>query len=312
MTSSGIRKKLLKSQAVKSLQSEQNIHGIVNQLGWESVHSAFYIDVNTGKHRELDVVGKRSWHCKLKKQTTHAVLSLLIEAKSAVNYHLIFSPLKNSPKWENNHSYWVGRDERHTLNKRVDQLLNKGLSELQVKIIKEKLQSIAWPRETMLPGRLSVKPPPAPVYSSSFRETNIGNERELNNSVMWNASQSLKTAMSSLIDDHRYIDEDLNVEVDIALKDGLDPIGAVVDHFSLDLSFIWIYHPIIAIDSELWVTKNNNIEQINWCRFVQLNAFGQHDWWFDIVHNSYVDEYIKFITDYYKKTYRNKKATISL
>jgi hypothetical protein len=219
--------------------------------------------------------------------------------------------MKTIPQPENNHSYWAGSNEKYPINKRVDALIDKGLSEIQASLIKKKLESIAWPRHSMLPGRLCIPPPPSPVYSSSFRETNIGNDRDIDSSVMWKASKSLEAAMSSLVNELREFDEDLFIQFDMAIQDDRDPVEVILEHFNIYLSFVWIYHPIIVIDSQLWVTTGDDLERIQWCRFVEHNTFGHHGWWFDVVNSSYFSEFANYLTNYYCNEYRKRKVTVS-
>jgi hypothetical protein len=90
-----ITDRLKSSKAMQSLAMEGGIGSQLRALNWDVLHSCYYTDVKEGKLREVDVVGKQLWERKTKEGRQILILHLVIECKSAKEYHLLFAPNSN-------------------------------------------------------------------------------------------------------------------------------------------------------------------------------------------------------------------------
>lgn len=302
-----VQTRILGSASFQSLSSEQTILSVLKDLGWGAIHSCFYVDGKTEKLREIDVLGRRIWERTLKNRQDSADLYLIAEAKSAKGFHLLFSPLEGSAAFKQANTQWFGWDEEQTIIFRM--LPDIGLTAEQTEYVRKALQKIAFPKGGLRYGRLSVDPPPAEVYASAFRETNIGGEKDLESSVLWRASLSLASAVSSLKQQSlNHLRESLTEEFELAPLVKLDPIGQVIEQLEVHLSTLSLFHPIVVIDAPLWLVKRGELSDIKWCRFQQLDTYGRSEWWFDAVHSEHFQQYAKELTQYYEERYKRARA----
>lgn len=307
MTISELQSKILNSHAFESLNSEQLIMSSLKSLEWKVLHSCFYPDMTTAKLREIDVLGKQVWARELKRGRELAYLNLVVESKSAKGYHLLFSPSEDPDSGWGGNSEWLGFEEnRERITKTLDETI---LKEEQVAFILKKLENMAYPGGLMFLRSLHIESPPSKIYSSAFRETNIGSVKDLDSSVLWRAGQSLFSAIRSLKEQYLiFCLEDLPLEVEMAQKYKEDLVGKVLEYLTERLALIDIYHPVVVIDANLWITDKGNLQDIEWCRFEQLGINHSLEWWFDVVHASYFDEYARKITREYQKKFRKVRA----
>src|SRR4051812_34210344 len=97
-----LREKLFTSEAVTSLLSESQLAEILRIHGWEAVHGFYYEDVETGKHREVDVSATRRWVVGTYGERyifDTTTVNIVIECKSARESHLVFSDFVPPFKW---------------------------------------------------------------------------------------------------------------------------------------------------------------------------------------------------------------------
>src|SRR3954466_1927739 len=94
--------------AYRSLTSETRVAGILRELEWRVVHSAFYTDAVEEKDREIDVAARRMWLRRRENQHIH--LRLLIECKTPKHPILLAEgPIDDGP--EPLYFVWSGRDD---------------------------------------------------------------------------------------------------------------------------------------------------------------------------------------------------------
>lgn len=310
MTDSNVEPELLHSDAFQSLSMERRICDVLQSLNWKAVHSCYYKDPITDKMREIDVSARQLWERNLKNGDQAASLHLLTEAKSAKGYHLIFSSsYKNLNLYPKNDG-WIGKQGVNY--KRIAQTIeDAGLSLEKVSFILNKLEKMAYPGGIMLPYRMAVDPLPTQFLVSAFRETNIGNEKELENSVLWRASQALLSAVVSLKERHlENCLEDLSLIVSLAIKFRRDPTEEALEQLRFYIRTVDIYHPVVVIDAPLWLIQNEKIKSIEWCRFVQVDPYGLSEWWVDVVNTLYFEKFAKEISSYYNRKFRKIKSKI--
>src|SRR6185312_8494447 len=90
MTQADLIQKLLKSEAIASLDIEKEAIKSLKKYDWQITRSPYYIDSVTGKHRELDIIGEYRYSKEQSKNKLFiSSIVLLIECKSLTNSHII-------------------------------------------------------------------------------------------------------------------------------------------------------------------------------------------------------------------------------
>lgn len=300
--------KITNSASFASLASEQKIASTLEALRWKAIHGCFYPDLKTEKRREIDVLATRKWERKGKSLGAYAEVQLILEAKSAKGFHILFSPLSRSSSHHQVNVEWLGFEGSN--HRRVFQAIAKaGLNDEQAASILKKFERQAYSSKG---GRkfLSVEAHPAKVYASAFRETNIGGEKDLDSSVLWKAMQSLSSAVANLKEQYLNfcLDGWLISEIEMAPALKLDQTAAAVEILDLLVRFTKLYHPIVVIDAPLWMVKNGNVQNIEWCRFEQLDTKGESEWWFDVVHSLHFEAFAQELTRHYEKKFKKARA----
>jgi hypothetical protein len=309
MSGLDLRSKLIGSPAFISLTSEQRIISTLRGLNWKAIHGCFYPDLKTEKLREIDVLAMQQWGRK-KSLGAHVNIELILEAKSAKGFHLLFSQLSEASSYRQINDEWIGREG--TNHERVFQAIIKaGLDDEHATFILKKFQRLAYPSRGGSRS-LGVMPRPAKVYASAFRETNIGGEKDLDSAVLWKASQSLSSAVAGLKEQYLTycLDGWLIPEIEMAPALKRDPTAAAIETLDMLVRSSRLYHPVVVIDAPLWVAEGGDIQSIGWCRFEQLNTSGNSEWWFDVVHSSHFEQYARELTEYYQKELRKRRTQL--
>lgn len=131
-----------------------------------------------------------------------------------------------------------------------------------------------------------------PIYCS-FRETNIGNTKEMENSVVWKAYQSLYSIIRSY-QKKSWIDIDYelyNIENEEYLSTYEARFEELKQSLTLASNHIEILHPVLVVESKLWGLKDDDLKELKYCRllFHEMSGF---DKWIDIVNQKNLDEYL--------------------
>lgn len=308
--SEDIKSKLLKSDSVASFSSEQRIFDLLKENNWEAVHGGFYVDQTTKKFREIDVLGRQFWSFD-EEIPTSIDLNLVIEAKTAKDYHLIFSTSaedKRSRAFLCNKD-WIGL--LHYDDKRLKEFLKEHITLREIESLLRTFRRLSFPDEIQIVSNLYVEPNPAPLKASAFRETNSKVEKELDNSVFWKAFQSVNNAIESLkVRSYEGLISDLLTSIEVAKEDGNLISNSILELMSNDLNRIKIYHPIIVIDSRIWSYSETTLIEKKWIRFNQLDTGGHADFWVDVVNSTYFAQYISNLTNHYKKRITKLKGKL--
>lgn len=303
--SSELLTKLINSSAYRSIRAEQDVVACLRSHKWLASQSPFYRDSTTGKTREIDAVGIRSWEKKRKNDSISAQTNLYIEVKSAKDSHLLLSGSTKAPDQFKSNEYWIGYDEETI--EAVSRMLDKvGFDNEMTRKFLHGLEKTAFPRDTMRTSELRVAPYPDVQCFSAFRETNIGADKDLDNSVLWRAFTALRSAVDSkkkqLIE---HLISDLSLDIEVAQRDNDDPIDAGFFTIERRSSHIKFFHPIVVIDSMLWSVVDGQPIELPWFRFVQINSDGHVEWWCDVVNSSSFGKLSDSMTKYYERTFRH-------
>jgi hypothetical protein len=303
-----LKKKLLETSTFKSLQIERDIASKLLALGWEVTNGVFYSDPKEKKPREIDVVGSQFLEKKSDWGKQLLRLYLIIECKSIKGFHILISPQLQPTYPVIAHHHWLGYETQGSsrLFSRLEELRFK---REQTTNLKKKLAKIAYPHGVSRSGDLRIEPPDAKVQASAFRETNIASEKQLDNSVLWRATQSLRSAVKSFMDNSYEVDmEYVFFTAEGSGTSKQRSIKEIIYWFTDRVNQIDIWHPIVVLDCLLWAVKNDAIEPVDWFRLDLINLGRYRDWWCDVVTRSSFDSYIRNLTEYYARNLKSAGA----
>jgi hypothetical protein len=299
--------KLSSSSSVRSLLSEEHISEILRRQRWTCHQGPFYRDPIEGKLRELDVFASQTWQRGRGRKREVAHLNLVIEAKSAKDWHLVFAGQIAGSDFE--HRVWSGfLGPRHEWLR--DALRRVGLPEEGIASLVRRFEARAFPNGIASLSPMFADAPPANLSVTAFRETNTDKEKELDNSVFWRAVSGLRSATTAMEQWRRGWHAEI-FEVDQQDEDlqFLTPKSTFFDRkCDQSLGFVDILHPIVVIDSQLWMLRRSRLQQVPWCRFVQVSPIGSSEWWCDVVHSEEFESYARIISDYYSSFFRGRHA----
>jgi hypothetical protein len=304
--------KFSNSPSVRSLQAEQRASAILARLRWTCHQGAFYRDEKEGKLREIDVVARQMWKRGRAHKEQIVRLNLILEAKSARDWHLVFAGGQREKRAGHTTRVWsghLGHDSYVWLREVLR--LNHVPEEVMPDLI-ARFEAQAFPDDCALLADLFTEPPHAGVTATAFRETNVEKEKDLESSVLWRAMSALRSATSSLGEGVRswhadifklsspkpYSWTNLQAEFDLACQESV--------------RYVDTFHPIILIDSHLWLSREGRQpRRITTCRFYQLSAIGGVEWWCDIVHSSVFEQFARELSGFYARFFRQQGARMS-
>lgn len=303
-----LRNKLLKSTAVVTAKMEADVCRSCTANNWKAKQGVYYEDLNHSKYRELDVCATQNWEYTSndnQKETIRIAINILAEVKTMAGYHLIFDNLNDVllPIFQSNYCDWVGYSVYDEKLKIFNILANQGINKNNFHTIIDSIYNAGYPNDRMRLWPLLIYPSKAKCNSGSFRETNIGSEKELENSVLWKACQSLWSSIESFKDQKfkNYL-HDLEVDALVARQTGHDEswFELSIEHHSSNAS---LFHPVIVTEAQLWKLNSSGeeIEQIDSTRLFFRNHYGGTIRWFDVVNINAFDSWIADISTQYKK-----------
>jgi hypothetical protein len=306
LNTSNLEIRLNSSVAIKSLLSEQSVVELLRSLGWRVTHGLYFLDPITTKPRELDVSAYRKWY--YEKRVQEFFLYIKCEVKTAKDYHLIFSPMVDSDLGDTAYLNWFGH-EQQSLYKRITEL---NLPPQTIENLRLRISTyIHPPASSVRTHKLFIPPFPGQFRSTAFRETNIGSEKDLENSVLWRTLQGLDSALESSRRD--LIKESFAKIFGTArFPDFIqmnDP-EQLLDAIEMELDAVHIFHPVIIIESKLWFLDKKKLRPIPWCRFCRVAELGRHEWC-DIVNSNSAKKYFAALTRYYNSKMKRLHAVLA-
>lgn len=310
MIDNDLKTKLQKSEGFNSLLLESNIKSKLDSFGWECLHSPYFEDYSTNKLREIDLVARKKYEGISHDQSQiFSDIVLLIESKSLSNYHIICdSETNKTHSFTDNSEIWMGLDH-YQKNKKLIEILNKTeLSKLQCKEVIDHFEKRNFPD-----GFSIFAEKKNPVFKdlkcfSTFRETNIGTTKELDNSVLWKAFQSLNAAKSgyeNLI--WELIESDLLNDINFAITFKEDLFKILNNSLSVTQRRLINIHKIVVLDAHLWTVNNQSIDHLKYFRLLLRNIHGNIENWIDVVNQDHLDEYLQKITHHYETSFFNSE-----
>jgi hypothetical protein len=303
--------KLLRSVAVRSLQAEQEVADLLSNADWSADHGHVYKDPDTGKIREIDVFAYRD-HSRSRRQRTQSVgLRVLVEVKSIREFHLVFAPRLTVEEMlryvlgdsDAGNYEWIGWHEG-ALASALD---TATAAPADVASTIRLFRRACFNKSGGMRASEMLLPPPEIQYrSSAFRETNVGTEKDVDASVLWRALLTLDSAVAAeKIDTIRAQVDQIARKAsaasllqesmtDAAEEDILDCVG-----------FVAVYHPIVVVESRLWMSVGGELKEIQNCRFFRRDG-DQPDRWYDVVTLSSFPAFVSELTSHYDAQLRKR------
>jgi hypothetical protein len=310
MNESPIETRLLNCTAVQSLQTEQRVAHWLTGLRWHVEHSPFYRDADTGKLREIDVTAWRSGSRIIRRQPQSAVIELVIEVKTLRDYHLVFAPRTS---WNDGvrtifggmdgaNSEWIGRHGADV----ADSLEQARMTPDEIAAIMARFKRANGPRNAQHVNL----PPPVPQYrAAAVRETNIGVDRELESSVLWKAILAIRSAIeASRKDIIQGQLSDILSHVAHARNLTGNIVDEIWDELRSSVRHIAVFHPIVILESRLWMSTPGQLTEIDVCRFYQHSG-ELSEFWCDVVTLRAAPAYLKGVTRHYSRLMRRLRLT---
>lgn len=292
-----IKDKLLKGEAVQSLIMESEIKRLLEKHSWDAYHSPFHTDKISTKSRELDISARQEWDSQTSKST--CTIGLVIECKSNRDYHIVFAD-ENFDNEEELTRIWIGDDFSKFNENIVRILIGLGFKNGTINSILEHSNFLCFKNgentDLINPSLI-----PIPTFST-FRETNSDKVRDLETSVLWKASTSLKAAIDSFHLEYWNSIESIlrNAFVSCEKKEGVLIVTMASEIMFLAQRYS-LGHPIIVLKSNLWKLEGDDISELKFGRWVQQDRFGNIKNWVDVVRYEHKEEYFSALNRHYER-----------
>jgi len=306
-------KKIEASQSFKSFIRERDVSKLFHEHGWKAQHGAYYQDIKERKDREIDVIARQIWTKQTKLGEQLVRLIVPVEVKTMSGFHIIISSFDIEKNSFFQNIVWLGDSGAEYLRLRT-KLLNSGLSDKIVDTLIQHLHDFAYPRQKARTFSLMLRPQDELVFTS-FRETNIGSEKDLDNSVFWRASQSLYSATKSITESiYEYHLDCINLSLleRSNMGDEINYVEEIFNSMRSQIQMIDIIHPIVVTDAMLWAVSDDSPQEIGSCRFSLHGYNGSVIWWCDLVNSSNLTEYLSKLTKHYTVALRKIRAKRSM
>jgi hypothetical protein len=318
-----IAEKLRDAPGIRSLDIEQEVARALRRKKWDVRTGVYYKDPLEDKYREFDVLASLSW--KQRKRSGKrgpdgaagaglptAMLNVLAECKSLTDWHIVFG--EPCLPGVNRLSTWPGHELESAKWGIVEQIRGYQRTAGEPLDIARKLAEAMFPKERSRTWRVTIDPPHLSTYSSSFRETKPGADRELDSSVLWKAFRELRAAFES----YRLASLELARDHILGAADAArfydeDPVASAVsaaEDITNDASF---FHPVVVLDARLWRYRGGRMTEIPYARLIQMEGRrGGAEWWADVVHRRNLDAYVdELTTDYLRIIRRTRSSFVS-
>lgn len=291
-----IKTKLINSDSISNIFTELRVYELLKQNKWRVIHSPYYLDPETNKLRETDVCARQIWETK--KGKIKLRFNLISECKSLKDYHILGTCLTDNLLTITSYTeYWLGLESyKHysslkailSKNPKFNTSLDKFINEVDKK---------AFPNDLMTISNLRFNKPLCDIpVCNSFKETNIGSEKNLENSVVWKAGLSLNSVIQSCINKNwKNLDSNLNAGY---LYENLEEYTHNLWFYvESELNVLEVYHPVLIVDSNLWIIQEGQLIETPYFRLIQSNYLGHIKRWFDVVSLANSETYFETLTN---------------
>lgn len=205
-----ILNKLTRADTVSSLQMEEKVAQSFRALKWEAQRSAYYIDLSTGKSREIDVYARRVIHRRGEGRVTGRPiinLNVVCECKSLSGLNAIFAldappaRLKGSRRQIQQYSMSDDIELRKFTLALADHIMPHARNDLS-SIYKYVLGRVFLNGdEVSIKNCVDVSLSSVDLETSSYRETKVGEDNKEPNkkNPLWDAVQSVLSSSKAVL-----------------------------------------------------------------------------------------------------------------
>lgn len=307
--SESLRNQLRKSGAVDSLLTEKRVADQLRLRGWSTVHGFYYQDGETAKHREVDVAATLSRSFEKGELFQEVRLDLVIECKSGVDSNIITTPYSipgvipsavDLTPTISTIGRVVDRIKADLRGEISGRFVVPDAIEAYNRLLRRYSDFLAHDES----GPLSVwiSPPPVPYITTAYRETSGVKEKEIDNSVLWRAFQSVYSAIEALQHEYlSYVSGYIAQAFDDALSKKRDLWNALSLALACAIGMQTTYHPVIVTRAKLWALEEEDLVEIPLFRFLQVNSLGLPFRWVDVVRADTFPQYSARVTHHYQE-----------
>ena len=298
-----LNEKLRNSDSYLSFSAERRIASLMTTLGWDSIHGFYYRDNETNKNRELDVAAEKRWVRTISKTQVNSSVLLLSEVKTMSGFHLLVSKKNEQRQLLIEHHLWSGDPAGKYLGV-VNAVDEFNLSSDEQKKLVDSLNQHAYPNGYMRRAisSVQVRPPRIQLFNA-FRETSIGSDKNLENSVFWRSSEALRSAFRS-IERQWIMDflESVHLHVEGSRRYSKKWLDDAIKWIKLELNRVKVVHPVVFTDAHIWCVDSDSSApaQIPYARFALQKTHHEIDWWCDVVNIAYKEDYLELISQHYE------------
>ena len=284
------------SDTFQSLRAEAAARELLRGAGWDAFQSVYFIDVQEGIERELDVAARRSWS--RERDGRKIDLWLLVECKSLGGKNALFAEQEFGPAATLYHR-WLGVDD-DAIRARVRRTIDEAGFEIdEARRLIKRFETLAYPAgasaiRTLLP------PLPRMRYAASAMRA-AGNEK--GNDPFFDAWRALLDGAAGAIKEE--LDAAFGeLASDLTLRDAKKaPVT-----LRAALSSLSMYHPILVIDAPMYLLRANGaLIEIDRCRMQHIRISGVRKW-FDVVRTAALPDYVAELTDGYTSFFARRRC----
>ncbi|MGD9523393.1 MAG: hypothetical protein AB7N73_05665 [Gemmatimonadales bacterium] len=299
---------LQSSDAALSLGAEGHVFAAFQKRGWETAQGVMYLDAATKKYRELDILSQRLWRHPTKAHHGITTVRFLVEVKSLGGYHLLLPRASVDSVLTIATRFWLGDKDRGRYRWLLSALEREGFTIEQCVELVQDFGSSLFPDVKRSPRASAIEPPPIRSTATSFRETNTKITKDLDASVLWRATASLRSVVRSCFNKEMSINREFIGQA--AFFAGADPAKRFEEvRKSLRRQALRVteHHPVVVSDAQMWEVNGKTLTNLDWCRLVQRDAVGDVVFWCDVVHSDSLSRYVDYCTQYYDRSMRKRR-----
>ncbi len=225
-------------------------------------------------------------------------------------FHLIFRPENSSPLQYQTADLvaWQGYYDHMAQDQIAHILLKHGFENDEAPLLLKRLLYFCYPNQRARIYRMLFAPLPTTVFAA-WRETNLGTEKDLDNSVFWRAVQSLDSCIQSM--QAGWLDtflSDLSSTASSIQHYGYHKKDAIDSNLRRRSGIACLYHPVIVTDAKLWSAGDRELTEVPFARYVRNGVAFDTNKWFDVVSREYIDRYVNDLSEYFARAFKQARC----
>lgn len=308
-----IKESLEKSEAVASLRMEGAVAELFRTAGWETSRNVYYIDGETAKIRETDVLAKKTLDWPRRRKGIGAPIvniKIVCECKSLSSSNIIFHDDENHSHPTQPKHFWIGSEEE----------VKSILKQLRTIVKMEKIAEITlltdyfyerayMNHEQGLNSILRNYLPPVDIVTRAWRETKDGKLKEVESgnglvgNPMWNAIRSAMSASEAVLKNTREASLSWLSINEISYRNAETFVHNLAFFYDAELLRHVIHHPIVVSKARLWNASHSDFQEVSSARCI-IQDLNHHWTHVDIVTEAGVEQYIAKATHHFEQSAR--------